>query len=82
MAMISHFICEKCLQGFVLVAGMELSDLTQAEGGSGADKLSMSEEGLSTLSRTRTSISVIDFINSLQLHEEKCDGKVVYKAEK
>jgi hypothetical protein len=81
MAMISHFICEKCLQGFVLVAGMEFSDLTQAEGG-GTDKLSMSEEGLSTLSRTRTSISVIDFINSLELHHEKCDGKVVYEVEK
>jgi hypothetical protein len=80
MSMTAHFTCEKCHQGFVLVQGMELSDITES-GDADPSSIPMSEDSLSALARTRTSISSIDFINSLELHREKCDGKVVYQQE-
>jgi hypothetical protein len=74
MSMMARFSCEECQTEFILLEGLELADVMGDEShGSG-----MSEDSLSTLAQKRTSVSVIDFINSLQLHREKCPGKVVY----
>ena len=78
MSMTANFKCNKCQQEFILVQGMELSDIEPDENG---NSNSISVESLSTIARTRTSVSVIDFINSLELHGQKCDGKVEYQSE-
>jgi hypothetical protein len=82
MAIVARFNCELCHQEFILVQGMELSDIAEESTGGNSVGLSMPEDSLSTLAKTRTSISVIDFINSLELHREKCGGKVVYLNER
>jgi hypothetical protein len=63
------------------VQGMELNNLTD-EGSQDGQKLPLSEDSLQVIAKTRTSVSVIDFINSLELHRETCDGKVVFQEEK
>jgi hypothetical protein len=76
MAIVADFVCEKCQQQFVLTQGMQIQDIIDNSDNNGGQLPEFAS--LSSMSHIRTNLSVIDFINALELHKEKCEGKVVY----